>query len=134
MHGVGWQRTRWILPLVATAFIGSVPVASGSSPSHPAGLGLVVSTAGGGQIFGWDVNQHGLDGLLATSKTTRRPGVYKVSVQTFDQDTGAITEKFAVDKGKRDSYASTGSSRVTSGWSPTTSCRTAASSPSVGTS
>ena len=79
---VGLNRKRWVVPLVATAILAQLPAASASSASDHVGLGLVVSTAGGGQIFGWDVNQLGADGVLATSKTTARPSVYKVSVQT----------------------------------------------------
>jgi len=50
--------------------------------NHPVGLGKVLTTKDGGQIFGFDINQTGDDGLLATAS----------SVEIFDQDTGKITK------------------------------------------
>ena len=75
-----------------------------SPPAHKVGLGKVVSTKDGGQIFGWDINQHGTDGLLASAQNTSEPGVYKVSVETFDQTTGKIVKSFARTTNARDSY------------------------------
>jgi hypothetical protein len=70
---------------------------------HKVGLGKVLSTADGGQIFGWDINEDGTNGVLATSQDV--PSGYKVSVQTFDQTTATITHTFAKDTGNRNSYA-----------------------------
>ena len=71
---------------------GTVPRAA----SAPQGrLGNVLMTKDGGEIFGFDINQNGADGALASSRDTNKPGVYRVSVETFDQDTGAITSSFA---------------------------------------
>jgi hypothetical protein len=69
---------------------------------HKVGLGKVLTTSDGGQIFGWDINQHGTDGVLAASQNA--PQGYKVSVQTFDQVTGTITRTFAKYAGNRNSY------------------------------
>ncbi|MEO6835375.1 MAG: hypothetical protein ABI231_05640 [Candidatus Tumulicola sp.] len=69
------------------------------------GLGKVLSTKDGGQIFGFDIDQNGDDGILASSRDTSKPGVYKVSVETFDQNTGSITSSFARDTGTRNSYS-----------------------------
>lgn len=73
--------------------------------STQARLGNILSTEDGGQIFGFDINQNGSDGVLASSRTTNQPGVYQVSVETFDQNTGAITSSFAVETGNTNSYA-----------------------------
>jgi hypothetical protein len=69
------------------------------------GLGKTLTTKDGGQIYGFDVNQSGADGVLASAADTSQPGVYKVSVETFDQNTGKITKSFASSTGKRNSYA-----------------------------
>ena len=65
------------------------------------GLGEILTTKDGGQIFGFDVNQNGTDGVLASAAGTSQPGVFKVSVETFDQNTGKITKSFAGSTGKR---------------------------------
>jgi hypothetical protein len=54
-----------------------------SAARHSAGLGAVL-TSQGGQIYGFDVNQNGSDGLLATA----------FNVETFDQSTGTIAKVF----------------------------------------
>ena len=42
------------------------------------------------EIFGWDINAHGTDGVLATSQN--EGDGYKVSVETFDQTTAKVTQ------------------------------------------
>ncbi|HET6276420.1 MAG TPA: hypothetical protein VFE16_10875 [Candidatus Cybelea sp.] len=51
---------------------------------HATGLGKVLSSKKGGQIFGFDIDRNGNDGTLATA----------TSVETFDQDSGAILKTF----------------------------------------
>jgi hypothetical protein len=72
------------------------------SSGHKVGLGKVVSTRDGGQIFGWDIDMAGTDGLLSSSQDTAEG--YQVSVETFDQKTGKITSSFARYNGPRNSY------------------------------
>jgi hypothetical protein len=72
---------------------------------HKVGLGKILSTQDGGQIFGFDIDRSGDDGVLASAQTTTPSGDMLVSVETFDQNTGAITKSFAKAMGKRDSYA-----------------------------
>lgn len=56
-----------------------------------AGLGRVLTTRSDGQIFGFDINQDGDDGVLASSRDA--PGGRRLAtIETFDQDTGRITE------------------------------------------
>jgi hypothetical protein len=69
---------------------------------HTVGLGKVLTTADGGQIFGWDIDMHGTDGVLTTSTTVQQG--YKVSMETFDQQSATITNVFAQTTGNRHSY------------------------------
>lgn len=79
---------------------------SREQPRVPQGrLGALLTTKDGGQIFGFDINQNGSDGAFATSKTTNKPGVFTVTMDTFDQDTGAIVNTFAAATGSVNSYA-----------------------------
>src|SRR5947209_2999253 len=105
-------RRRWALCVAWMMFVqfGSLVVAhaapprSNAPPGHRVGLGNVLTTADGGQIFGWDLNQHGTDGVLTTSQDVDQFGTYKVSVETFDQTTATITSSFARHTGKRHAY------------------------------
>lgn len=54
------------------------------SVKHPVGLGKVLDTKNGGQIFGFDVDRNGTDGVLATAS----------DVETFDQNTGTVAKSF----------------------------------------
>ena len=63
-----------------------------------------MTTADGGQIFGFDVDQNGNDGVLASARTINAKGEVRVSMETFDQSTGAITKSFAVYQGMRNEY------------------------------
>ena len=92
------------LVAVSTAGAGAAPLSNG----HKVGLGKVVSSKDGGQIFGWDVDQHGTDGLFATAQDVGSDGRFRVSVETFDQVTGKIVTSFAETANKRDSYTAQG--------------------------
>src|SRR5437868_4495881 len=58
----------------------SEALAAKAHPDRKVGLGRVLTTKDGGQIFGFDINQNGDDGILATAS----------SVEVFDQDQGKI--------------------------------------------
>ncbi len=77
----------------------SIAAAHAAAP----GLGAVLTTQDGGQIFGFDINQNGDDGVLASAQD--KPGGVLVSVETFDQNTGQITRSFRRELGNRDEYA-----------------------------
>jgi hypothetical protein len=63
----------------------SIPPGAGTNLAHHrVGLGRVLSSKAGGQIFGFDIDRNGNDGVLATAS----------NVETFDQDTGTITKVF----------------------------------------
>ncbi|MFY9737887.1 MAG: hypothetical protein WAK11_02435 [Candidatus Cybelea sp.] len=77
--------------------------AGGASPlGHKVGLGKVLSTKDGGQIFGFDIDQNGDDGVLASAKIYGSKAL--VSVETFNQNSGKITRSFAVHQGARTDY------------------------------
>jgi hypothetical protein len=83
----------------------SLPASAEAVSPRKVGLGKVLITKDGGQIYGFDVNQNGDDGVLASAQTVDVEGNTLVSVETFDQDTGKITKSFAKHLGTRDSYA-----------------------------
>lgn len=59
-------------------------------PNSPGGPGgIIVHSQFGGQIFGFDIDQNGTEGLLAESKTLSNGNVL-AAVETFDQATGKI--------------------------------------------
>jgi hypothetical protein len=62
-----------------------------------AGLGALL-TSDSGQIFGFDINSTGSDGILATAN----------SIESFDQDTGKITASFPKKVPARTSYSMVG--------------------------
>ena len=64
-------------------------------PRHPVGLGAVLTSADGSQIFGFDIDQNGNDGVLATA----------TSVETFDQDTGKIVTSIVTKNPAVNSYS-----------------------------
>jgi hypothetical protein len=68
-------------------------------------LGPVLTTSDHGQVFGFDINSNGNDGLLASALTG------EVSVQTFNETTGAITKTIGSITGKHavsDDYVADG--------------------------
>ena len=77
----------------------ALPAAAGT-----VGLGAVLSTKDGGQIYGFAINQHGDDGVLASAQDAGGDGDFLVSVETFNQDTGKIVRSFAKYQGSRNSY------------------------------
>ena len=61
-------------------------------PNLSAGpTGVLVHSLFGGQIFGFDIDQNGTEGLLAESKTLTNGNVL-AAVETFDQATGNILD------------------------------------------
>jgi hypothetical protein len=73
-----------------------------AKPHHPVGLGEVLTTKNGGQIFGFDINQAGDDGILSSVDLNQQ--VPPSSVETFDQNTGKITKSFLKALGEQHGY------------------------------
>lgn len=94
--------------LVATLLLsGAALLASGAAASpahHPAGLGQVLTSKDHGQIYGFDIDQAGDDGVLTTAQDTTGNNVL-VSMETFDQNTGKIVKSFKVQNGPRNTYS-----------------------------
>jgi len=65
-----------------------VSVNGGEVSPAKAGLGKALTSAHGGQIFGFDVNQNGSDGLLSESQGSGG----KPAIETFDLKTAKITK------------------------------------------
>ena len=97
---LGQLAAPW--PALTRAGAATTPTGIRIVDDHRVGLGAVLSTSDGGQIFGWDIDEHGTDGVLAASQDV--PKGDKVSMQTFDQTTGAITSTFARYSGPKNSY------------------------------
>ncbi|MBV9027740.1 MAG: hypothetical protein JO311_03935, partial [Candidatus Eremiobacteraeota bacterium] len=65
---------------------------------HTVGLGKILSSKSGLQIFGFDVNRSGTDGLLATANDTTS------DVETFDQGSASITSSYPTKNPPGNSY------------------------------
>ncbi len=91
--------------LASSACAGTTTPAGGVTPTtHLAhftavrdgsSLGPVLTTSDGGQIFGFDIDQNGNDGVLASASDAQ------ISVQTFDETTGKITKTIGAITGKK---------------------------------
>lgn len=74
-----------------------------TAAADAAGLGRVLTTRSGGQIFGFDIDQAGNDGVLASSVDL--PGGGRLAtVETFDQDSGRITRTVTREPGNASEY------------------------------
>jgi hypothetical protein len=94
--------------LGACLAIGLAAATGSAAAARSPGLGATLSTKDGGQIFGFDIDQSGADGVLASAQTIDDQGDVRVSVETFDQDTGAIEKSFARYTGHRNEYGMDG--------------------------
>ncbi|HEY2445808.1 MAG TPA: hypothetical protein VGI20_08750 [Rhizomicrobium sp.] len=93
-----------LVSLAAGFFAATAPFAANATPLAPGqvGLGKVLTSKDGGQIYGFDINQNGDDGVLASAQDSQNG--FLVSMQTFDQDTGKITKLFKKYDGPKNSY------------------------------
>ncbi|HEY1882256.1 MAG TPA: hypothetical protein VGG51_04355 [Candidatus Cybelea sp.] len=66
------------------------PTLRGNPAGHTGGLGKVLSSAYGGQILGFDIDQHGTDGLLSEARA--QGSKLKSAIETFDLKSGKITK------------------------------------------
>lgn len=71
----------------------AVPLGSGAAHrvTNAGTLGPVLTSAFGGEIYGWDVDQNGTDGLL-TETLLKPSGAVVNGIETFDETTGRITK------------------------------------------
>jgi hypothetical protein len=79
-----------VLAILSTAAVQSAAQLGESQPNPAAGAGnIIVKSKFGGQIFGFDIDQNGSEGVLTEAKTLPN-GNIQAAVETFDQTTGKI--------------------------------------------
>jgi len=98
------STSRLALTSVVTFLPMLCPPTYAATVAHKPGLGATLTTADGGEVFGFDIDQNGTDGVLASVKTVNGNGETLASVETFDQDTGKITKSFAKNLGTHSTY------------------------------
>jgi len=83
----------WSVSMVSQSTAAQGPTsdaAASESAQPPIGPGsVIVHSKFGGQIFGFDIDQNGTEGVLSESQNVGG-GLYLVAVETFDQNTGNI--------------------------------------------
>ncbi len=99
------RRKRGAAWLGLAVGVAAAAIAGSAAAARPAGLGATLTTSDGGQIFGFDIDRSGADGVLASAMTIDDQGDVRVSVETFDQDTGAIVKSFAKYVGLHNEYS-----------------------------
>jgi hypothetical protein len=83
------RRVPSLLVMFAVVFSCWIPAAA-QATSRPVGSGpVIVHSRFGGQIFGFDIDQNGTEGILSEAKTISGGNVV-AAVETFDQTTGNI--------------------------------------------
>jgi hypothetical protein len=89
--------------LCAFCFAELIPSASHAGESNPAvGPGsVIVHSKFGGQIFGFDIDPNGKDGILNESLSLP-DGNYLAAAETFDQTTGEIIKVISMTKSQDD--------------------------------
>jgi hypothetical protein len=86
-------------PLGSSGFAPGSRAGLASASRHgTTGLGKLLTSGNGSQIFGFDIDADGNDGILATS----------TNVESFDQDTGKITGTFPKNMPSGDTYSMVG--------------------------
>jgi hypothetical protein len=84
----GRLATAAIFGLFCTASSFCLGQANQSEPNTGAGS-VIVHSKFGGQIFGWDIDQNGTEGVLSEALALSN-GNFLAAVETFDQTTGKI--------------------------------------------
>ena len=82
--------TAVLVSLVCAVSTLSVGQSDAFQPNPAAGAGtIIVHAKFGGQIFGFDIDQSGTEGVLSEARTLSNGNVL-AAVETFDQTTGKI--------------------------------------------
>jgi hypothetical protein len=94
--------------VLALCLLGSATTQSQTEAGlRPAGAGTtIVNTKFGGQIFGFDIDQNGTEGVLSEAQTLQDGNVL-AAVETFDQKTGKIIKVVAQSQ-TQDDYVTMG--------------------------
>ena len=93
--------------LPAHAKMSKLPVGQTGQSDPTVGQGFVVQSLLGGQIFGYDVDHNGSEGLLSEAKVLAN-GFYTVATETFDQTTGRIVALVEIRIATRDDFVTLG--------------------------
>jgi hypothetical protein len=83
-----WIAVLFVCALSPYAFPQSTPTNSDHTPP------IIVHSRFGGQIFGFDIDQNGTEGVLSEAQTLANGNVL-AAVETFDQTTGKILKVLA---------------------------------------
>lgn len=91
MRPLNFVYGRFATAVLLTLFcaLSSLSVAQTSEPANSAAGSIIVHSKFGGQIFGFDIDQNGTEGVLAEAQTLSNGNV-EAAVETFDQKTGKI--------------------------------------------
>jgi hypothetical protein len=82
-------------------------VQEAEAPAPAAGLGFVVQDLFGGDIFGYDVDQFGTEGMFSEAFTAAN-GSLIIATETFDQTTGRIIAVVESKFGTQDNFVTLG--------------------------
>ena len=94
-HSAAARHALFCLVVLLFAANGVFAQTSEFEPSSSAGAGnVLVHSKFGGQIFGFDIDQNGTEGVLSESQTLSNGNVL-AAVETFDQKTGKILKVVA---------------------------------------
>src|SRR5579859_4506206 len=82
-------RGRRMAAILACLFCSVSSLSFGQSDQSQPATPVIVHSKFGGQIFGFDIDQNGTEGVLAEAQTLSGGNV-EAAVETFDQRTGKI--------------------------------------------
>ncbi len=86
------RRVSFFLALAALCSAVALAQTNEFQPNSPSGpTGVLVHSQFGGQIFGFDIDQNGTEGILAEAKSLANGNVL-AAVETFDQASGRILD------------------------------------------
>jgi hypothetical protein len=93
---VFFTRTSLCLALLSLGSVIALGQTSQFEPNlSPGPNGVIVHSRFGGQIFGFDIDQNGTEGVLSEAKTLSNGNIL-AAVETFDQATGNILDVVAL--------------------------------------
>ncbi len=93
-----------VATLTCIAFVAAAVPSTSAAGGGKVGLGVVLESKDGGQIFGFDIDRSGRDGVFAEAQSIGINGDELVSVEVFNQDNGRIKKQIARYQGPRNEY------------------------------
>ena len=89
------RRTSLCLTLLIISSVIALSQTNQFEPNLPGPNGVIVHSKFGGQIFGFDIDQNGTEGVLSEARTLSNGNIL-AAVETFDQTTGNILDVVAL--------------------------------------